>query len=83
MYTRRISNSNHGELLLPTKINPLENLTREILSARKFFAFKVLKIGSHRCLESSLMENAIHCERHTFNTEITNERLTHQHGRSL
>ena len=36
LYTRRISNSNYGGLRSPTKINPLENLTHEILCARKF-----------------------------------------------
>ena len=42
LYTRRISNSNYGGLLLPTKINPLENITHEILWPRKFVRLRYL-----------------------------------------
>ena len=45
MYTRRISNSNYGGLLLPTKINSLENLTRKILWPWKFVRLRHFPLG--------------------------------------
>ena len=38
----RISNSNNGGLLLPTKINPNENLTHKIVST-KICTFTILR----------------------------------------
>ena len=47
---QRISNSNYSGLLLPTKINPLENLTHEIketegLSAVLHYIWCFVKVG--------------------------------------
>ena len=43
------SNSNYGELLLPTKINPLENLTHEILWPRKFVRLRYMYTYTCTC----------------------------------
>ena len=44
LYTQTISISNYGGLLSPTKINPIENLTHEILWARKLLYLGQLKL---------------------------------------